>query len=113
MENTYQSDIYKFNTPTNSYWEDTSTINLGLKKVTKDLNSEVVVIGGGYTGLSCAINLIDNYNLDVILVDAGKIVWGASSRNGGFCSFPPSKLPIPTMVKILAKKKQRHFLKTQ
>ena len=35
MENTYHSDIYKFNTPTNSYWEDTSTINLGLKKVTK------------------------------------------------------------------------------
>ena len=67
MENTYHSDIYKFNTPTNSYWEDTSTINLGLKKVTKDLNSEVVVIGGGYTGLSCAINLIENYNLDVIL----------------------------------------------
>ena len=47
MENTYHSDIYKFNTPTNSYWEDISTINLGLKKVTKDLNSEVVVIGGG------------------------------------------------------------------
>ena len=42
------------------------------------------MIGGGYTGLLCAINLIENHNLDVILVEAGKIGWGASSRNAGF-----------------------------
>ena len=111
MKNTYHSDIYKFNTPTNSYWEDTSTINLGLKRLTKNVNSQVVVIGGGYTGLSCAINLIENYNLDVILVDAGKIGWGASSRNGGFCSFPPSKLSLPKMVKIFGKEETKEFFK--
>ena len=70
-----------------------------------------MVIGGGYTGLSCAINLLENYNLDVILVDAGKIGWGASSRNGGFCSFPPSKLPLPKMVKIFGKEETKKFFK--
>ena len=92
MKNLYHSDIYKFDTPVSSYWEDASSENLNLEKLTKDINSEIVVIGGGYTGLLCAINLIENHNLDVILVEAGKIGWGASSRNAGFNCLPPSKM---------------------
>ena len=93
MKNIYHSDIYKFEKPVNSYWEDTTKEKFNLEKLIKDINSEVVVIGGGYTGLLCAINLIENYNLDVILLEAGKVGWGASSRNGGFCSFPPINRP--------------------
>ena len=77
MKNIYHLDIYKFNTPVKSYWEDNSQENLNLEKLTKDVKSEIVVIGGGYTGLLCAINLIENHELDVILVEAGKIGWGA------------------------------------
>ena len=66
--------------------------NLNLDKLQKDISSEIIVIGGGYTGLLCAINLIENYNLDVVLVEAGKVGWGASSRNAGFCCLPPSKM---------------------
>ena len=76
MKNIYHSDIYQFNTPVSSYWEDQPSENLNLDKLNKDISSEIVVIGGGYTGLSCAINLIENHNLDVILVEAGKIGWG-------------------------------------
>ena len=47
MNNIYHPDIYKFNTPVSSYWEDTSSENLNLEKLTKDINSEIVVIGGG------------------------------------------------------------------
>ena len=113
MKNTYHSDIYKFNTPTNSYWEDTSTINLGLKKLTKNVNSEVVVIGGGYTGLSCAINLIENYNLDVILVDAGKLDGEHHLEMVVFVVFRQVNYPYPKWLKFLAKKKQKNFLKIQ
>ena len=81
MKNIYHKDIYKFEKPVKSYWEDTTKENFNLKKLTEDIKSEVVIIGGGYTGLSCAINLIENYNLDVILLEAGKVGWGASSRN--------------------------------
>ena len=56
MNNLYHSDIYKFDTPVSSYWEDNSNENLQIDKLTKDTNSEIVVIGGGYTGLLCAIN---------------------------------------------------------
>ena len=68
MKNIYHSDIYKFNTPIKSYWEDHSSEDLDLEKLSKDISSEVVVIGGGYTGLSCAINLIENYNYNLSFV---------------------------------------------
>ena len=51
MRNLYHSDIYKFDTIISSYWEDTSSENLQIDKLTKDTNSEITVIGGGYTGL--------------------------------------------------------------
>src|SRR6056300_399309 len=91
MKNIYHSDIYKFDTPISSYWEDTSNENLEIDRLKKDINSEIVVIGGGYTGLLCAINLLENHNLDVILVEAGKIGWGEQSENVGFICLLRSK----------------------
>ena len=77
MKNIYHSDIYNFEKPVNSYWEDTTKENFNLNKLTKDINSEVTIIGGGYTGLLCAINLIEKYSLDVVLLEAGKVGCGA------------------------------------
>ena len=111
MKNIYHPDMYKFDLSTNSYWKDTSNLNFNLGKLTKDINSEIVIIGGGYTGLSCAINLSINYNLDVILVEAGSIGWGASSRNAGFCCIPPSKLSIDKMIKIYGREETKKFFK--
>ncbi|NKX62860.1 FAD-binding oxidoreductase [Labrenzia sp. 5N] len=42
----------------------------------------VCVIGGGYTGLSAALHLAER-GVDVILLEANRIGWGASGRNGG------------------------------
>jgi glycine/D-amino acid oxidase-like deaminating enzyme len=111
MRNIYHTDIYKFEKPVNSYWEDTTKENFNLKRLTEDIKSEVVIIGGGYTGLSCAINLIENYNLDVILLEAGKVGWGASSRNGGFCSFPPIKTSFKNLQKIYGKEETKKFFR--
>ncbi len=60
MKNIYHPDIYKFNETVNSYWEENSNQNFNLEKLTKEIKCEIVVIGGGYTGLLCAINLIEN-----------------------------------------------------
>jgi len=43
MKNIYHSDIYQFNTPVSSYWEDHSNENLNLDKLNKDISSEIVV----------------------------------------------------------------------
>jgi gamma-glutamylputrescine oxidase len=47
--------------------------------------ADVCIIGGGYTGLSSAIHLRDR-GFSVILLEAERVGWGASGRNGGHCS---------------------------
>jgi gamma-glutamylputrescine oxidase len=46
------------------------------------VRADVVVIGGGYTGLHAALNAAER-GFSVVLLDAGRIGWGASGRNGG------------------------------
>jgi glycine/D-amino acid oxidase-like deaminating enzyme len=43
----------------------------------------VVIIGGGYTGLSAARTLA-RLGLDATVLEQHTVGWGASSRNGGF-----------------------------
>ena len=47
-----------------------------------DTRADVCVVGGGYTGLSAALHLAEA-GLDVVLIDAHRVGWGASGRNGG------------------------------
>jgi len=42
----------------------------------------VCIIGGGYTGLSSALHLAEK-GYDVVLLEANRVGWGASGRNGG------------------------------
>ena len=47
-----------------------------------DLTADVCVIGGGFTGLSAALNLAE-IGMDVVLLEAERIGFGASGRCGG------------------------------
>lgn len=49
---------------------------------TGQLSCDVCVIGGGYTGLSTALHLAEK-GVDVVLLEAHRLGWGASGRNGG------------------------------
>jgi gamma-glutamylputrescine oxidase len=46
------------------------------------LRADVCVIGAGFTGLSAALNLAEQ-GLDVVLLEAERVGFGASGRNGG------------------------------
>ena len=67
MANFYHEDIYNFEQPVKSYWETTSTSNFKYEKLEKNIQTNIVVIGAGYTGISCALSLAKNYNEDVVL----------------------------------------------
>jgi gamma-glutamylputrescine oxidase len=47
-----------------------------------ELACDVCVVGGGYTGLSAALHLAER-GYDVVLLEAERLGWGASGRNGG------------------------------
>lgn len=47
-----------------------------------DIQADLVVVGGGYTGLSTALHAAEA-GLSVVLLEARRIGWGASGRNGG------------------------------
>ncbi len=46
------------------------------------VRADVAVVGGGYTGLSAALSLA-KAGYKVVVIEANKIGWGASGRNGG------------------------------
>jgi glycine/D-amino acid oxidase-like deaminating enzyme len=47
-----------------------------------DRHASVVVVGGGFTGLSSALHLAAK-GVDVVVLEANEPGWGASGRNGG------------------------------
>ncbi|MBD7996628.1 FAD-dependent oxidoreductase [Arthrobacter sp. Sa2CUA1] len=48
--------------------------------------ADLVIVGGGYTGLWTALRAKErNPERSVILLEAQRIAWAASGRNGGFC----------------------------
>jgi glycine/D-amino acid oxidase-like deaminating enzyme len=49
-----------------------------------DAETDIAVIGGGYTGLSAALHLAKT-GAQVTVLEANVPGWGASGRNGGFC----------------------------
>tara|TARA_B110000116_G_C16770471_1_gene553048 strand:- start:526 stop:1866 length:1341 start_codon:yes stop_codon:yes gene_type:complete len=110
MPQLYHNDIYKFEKPIKSYWEETC-VNLKkpFKTINSDFNTNIVIIGAGYTGLSCAIHLAKKYNEDVTLLEAGHIGWGSSARNAGFCCIPPTKLSTSKIIKNYGIKEAKKF----
>jgi len=109
MSSLYHKDIYKFEKPINSYWESTVKHKDKFKTLDTDMSTNIVVIGGGYTGLSCALSLVEKHNEDVVLLEAGHIGWGSSGRNAGFCCIPPAKMSVQKMFKKYGRKETQNF----
>ncbi len=68
--------------PRSSYYAATANPFAPLPPLTESLSADVCVVGGGLTGLSAALNLAER-GFTVVLLEANRIGWGASGRNGG------------------------------
>jgi gamma-glutamylputrescine oxidase len=65
-----------------SYYRATATELEPFAPLDEDASCDVCIIGAGYTGLSAALYLAQN-GFDVVLLEAHRVGWGASGRNGG------------------------------
>ncbi|MDP3896364.1 MAG: FAD-binding oxidoreductase, partial [Mesorhizobium sp.] len=75
---THQSPI----SPGYSWYEATTGGRRAYPALDGDRTADVVVIGGGFTGLSAAAHLA-KAGVDVVLIEAHRFGDGASGRNGG------------------------------
>ena len=64
------------------YWGDTSTPFAGGAEGPVEGRAEVAVVGGGFTGLSAALELAKR-GAEVVVLEAGRVAAGQSGRNGG------------------------------
>lgn len=65
-----------------SLWAATAPPGPELPSLSGDVQADVVVIGGGFTGLSTAIHLREAGS-EVVVIEAAEPGWGASGRNNG------------------------------
>ncbi|QOL52217.1 NAD(P)/FAD-dependent oxidoreductase [Massilia litorea] len=68
-----------------SYWLDTAPPFNGGAEGKVPPRADVVVVGGGFTGLSAALALARS-GASVVLLEAGRVAGEASGRNGGQCN---------------------------
>lgn len=63
-------------------WQQTSKDLLKANHLNKDKTVDAVIIGGGFTGVSCALRMAEK-GLKVLLLEAESIGYGGSGRNVG------------------------------
>lgn len=60
--------------------------------VQADMDVDVVVIGSGYTGLSCALHLAKEFGIKAHVLEANGVAYGCSTRNGGQAQISSGRL---------------------
>lgn len=69
------------------FWLDDPAKPEPTPPLTAQIETDLAIIGGGYTGLWTALLAKQaDPNCDVVLLEAGEVAIGASGRNGGFCA---------------------------
>ncbi len=66
-----------------TYYSRTLVGNKERPPLQNDIDTDVCIIGGGLAGLNTAMSLTRRDHKNIIVIEANRIGWGASGRNGG------------------------------
>ena len=67
---------------TKSYYAATTNVRTDYPRLEGEHSCDIAVVGAGFTGVSTALALSER-GYDVAIVEANRVGWGASGRNGG------------------------------
>ena len=67
---------------TESYYAASATKKADSPTLEGEVEADVVIVGGGFSGVNTALELVEK-GFDVVLLEANRIGWGATGRNGG------------------------------
>jgi len=68
------------------FWLDRSDRPAARPALEGDQTADLVIVGGGFTGLWAALQALeDTPGRDVVVLEGERVAFGATGRNGGFC----------------------------
>ena len=67
---------------TGSYYAATVNAVTNYPSLAENTTTDVCVVGAGFTGVATALTLAER-GYSVVVLDANRVGWGASGRNGG------------------------------
>jgi glycine/D-amino acid oxidase-like deaminating enzyme len=76
------AEIYQNQEHTRSYYAATANEATDYPVLKGGISADVCVVGGGFTGVATALTLSER-GYSVIVLEANRVGWGASGRNGG------------------------------
>ena len=67
---------------TNSYYANSIKEETNYPVLEEELTTDICIVGGGFSGVSAGLHLSE-LGYKVVIIEANKIGWGATGRNGG------------------------------
>lgn len=115
MRHIYDESAFDTTKPVGSWWLDSAGDPVDTTDLAgaENVQCDMAIIGGGYTGLSAAYHLARDHGADVRVLDAAYPGFGGSGRNGGFVGPGATKLSSDALLRKVGMDETKRFMALQ